>query len=78
MGLAILLIAGCTRGGDRVPTGTAGRPALVLADEPTATWIGQLHAEGRTVVLVTHDDEVAHTAGRRIRIEDGQIASDDG
>lgn len=64
-------------------------PPLLLADEPTGnldkrsgedvlTLFHELHAEGRTIVLVTHDDGVAKVADRRVRLEDGRIAEDDG
>ena len=36
----------------------------------------ELHQEGRTVVLVTHDDAVANYAAREVRLEDGRLASD--
>ncbi len=63
-------------------------PALILADEPTGNLdqasgaailelFQQLHRDGRTVVLVTHDERVAASAGRRIRMEDGRVVSDD-
>ncbi len=59
-------------------------PALILADEPTgnldssstADVLGlfeQLHDEGRTVVLITHEHDVAARAGRTIEIHDGQV-----
>jgi putative ABC transport system ATP-binding protein len=62
-------------------------PALLLADEPTGNLdsrasadvmalFDELHASGRTVVLITHDAEVAARARRVIRILDGQIRSD--
>jgi ABC-type lipoprotein export system ATPase subunit len=64
-------------------------PALILADEPTGNLdrasgaailalFHELHAEGRTVVLVTHDEHIAAVAERRVRLEDGRIVSDDG
>jgi putative ABC transport system ATP-binding protein len=60
------------------------QPELVLADEPTGALdsrtgrevmelIGELHEEGITIVLVTHDGAVAERSQRIIRIEDGQI-----
>lgn len=62
----------------------ANRPRLVLADEPTGELhsedkarvvelFARIHAEGRTVLVVTHDPEVAAVAQRRIEIRDGQI-----
>jgi putative ABC transport system ATP-binding protein len=59
-------------------------PALILADEPTGnldTAAGQevlgllreLHAAGRTIVLITHDAEVAAAATRQIHIRDGRL-----
>ena len=63
------------------------RPALLLADEPTGNLDSQtsaeilalfaeLHAEGVTVLLVTHDPGVAQHAERVVRIHDGRIAED--
>jgi len=63
-------------------------PPLLLADEPTGNLdsetgrailalIDELHADGRTVVLITHDRSVAEHAPRRIRIKDGIIESDE-
>ncbi|MGB5097812.1 MAG: MacB family efflux pump subunit [Porticoccaceae bacterium] len=62
-------------------------PRVVLADEPTGaldsrtsaelmTLLRQLHAEGRTIVLITHDAEVAAHAERIVRIADGRIVAD--
>jgi putative ABC transport system ATP-binding protein len=61
-------------------------PALLLADEPTGNLdshagsevIGifhELHAAGRTIVLITHDPDVAAVADRQIHIRDGRIAA---
>jgi putative ABC transport system ATP-binding protein len=63
-------------------------PALVLADEPTGNLdstasedvlglFAELHAAGRTVVLITHEAEVAARAARVIHIRDGRVASDE-
>ena len=66
----------------------AGRPRLVWADEPTGaldtetaasvmSLLHELHAEGLTLILVTHDPEVGKAAGRLIRMIDGAIVSDE-
>jgi putative ABC transport system ATP-binding protein len=66
-----------------------GSPALLLADEPTGSLdsrsgeqvmdvLREMHREGRTLVLITHDPEVAQAADRRIHIRDGLVASEDG
>ena len=63
-------------------------PSVVLADEPTGnldqaagavvmTMLEGLHAEGRTVILVTHDPAVAARARRRIRLAAGRVVSDE-
>jgi putative ABC transport system ATP-binding protein len=63
-------------------------PALILADEPTGnldTRTGQeimkllesLHEQGITVIIVTHDPEVAQVTGRRITLRDGLVESDE-
>jgi len=62
-------------------------PALILADEPTGNLdshstadvlrlFAELHDQGRTIVLITHESDVAESAQRIVRIFDGQIASD--
>jgi putative ABC transport system ATP-binding protein len=63
-------------------------PSLILADEPTGNLdsrstddvlriFEELNAEGRTVVLITHEDDVAARARRIIRLADGRIQSDE-
>jgi putative ABC transport system ATP-binding protein len=63
-------------------------PTLILADEPTgnldsvstAEVLGlfrELHEQGRTVVLITHERDVAAEADRTIRVLDGRIVGDD-
>lgn len=62
----------------------AGNPSVILADEPTGALdsktgkevldlLTKLHSEGNTVVLITHDNEIAGQAQRIIRLEDGHI-----
>src|SRR6201999_1981794 len=63
-------------------------PALVLADEPTGNLdstathdllglLDELHAMGRTLVVITHEDEVASRAMRVIHIKDAMIEADE-
>ena len=63
-------------------------PEIILADEPTGNLdsraglevisvFQRLHAEGKTVVLVTHDQEIAEHANRIIRIKDSKIVGDE-
>lgn len=60
------------------------RPSLILADEPTGNldsktseeimvMFRELHAQGNTIVLITHDNDVAKQAPRSIRIRDGRL-----
>jgi ABC-type lipoprotein export system ATPase subunit len=62
-------------------------PPLILADEPTGNLdtaasqevmsiLQQLHREGRTIILVTHDDAVASHASREVILRDGTISTD--
>lgn len=64
-------------------------PPVILADEPTGALDSQsgqdvmallkaLHAEGRTIILITHDEQVAAHAARIIRLHDGKIAEETG
>ncbi|MGN1204575.1 MAG: ABC transporter ATP-binding protein [Lachnospiraceae bacterium] len=65
----------------------AQAPPVILADEPTGNLdsgstkeimqiMKQLHEDGRTVILITHDNEIASQAKRIIKIKDGRIESD--
>ncbi len=67
----------------------AQAPPVILADEPTGNLdshstgevmeiLRKLHGEGRTVILITHDHEIAAQAERIIQIKDGHIESDSG
>ena len=64
-----------------------GHPAILLADEPTGNLdsktsreimalIDQLHDEGQTIIMVTHEADIAAHCERVIRLEDGKISSD--
>ena len=78
-------------GGERQRTAIAralaGRPALVMADEPTGNLdtatgaallelLHELHRDGTTIVVITHDQHVAAAMQRRIEIRDGRIIRD--
>ena len=65
----------------------AGNPAVILADEPTGAldsrtgrevlgMLQELHRQGNSVVLITHDNSIAVQAERIIRLEDGHIIYD--
>ncbi len=73
----------------RVAVGRAlvNKPSIILADEPTGNLdsktsveimnlFGEIHAAGNTVIMVTHEEEVAAHAHRVIRLRDGIIESD--
>ncbi|MBU2061899.1 ABC transporter ATP-binding protein [Flavobacterium frigidarium] len=63
------------------------KPSIILADEPTGnldsktsieimTLFNEIHAQGNTVILVTHEEEIAEYAHRVIRLRDGVVESD--
>ena len=65
----------------------AARPPIILADEPTGNLdtvsgreiikiLLELNSEGKTIILITHDMEIAQNASRIIEIRDGRIVSD--
>lgn len=63
-------------------------PLIILADEPTGNLdsksgaeilklFDELHSQGKTLIMVTHSDELAERTGRSIRLRDGQVESDE-
>jgi putative ABC transport system ATP-binding protein len=80
-------------GGERqrvaIARALVGRPAIVLADEPTGNLdsttsggivalIDELNAEGATIVVITHEHDIAARFPRQIALLDGRIVSDSG
>jgi len=80
-------LSGGQQGRVAVARAVVGEPDLILADEPTGNLdsvssaevlglLQEMHASGRTVVLITHDQDVAASAQRLIRLHDGRIVAD--
>jgi putative ABC transport system ATP-binding protein len=70
-----------------VARGLVTEPDLLLADEPTGNLdsastadilalLGDLHAAGRTIVVITHEPDVARRAQRTVRMLDGLVSGD--
>jgi putative ABC transport system ATP-binding protein len=62
-------------------------PAILLADEPTGNldsktayeimdFIKQLNKKGHTIILITHEDDIARYAKRLVRLKDGEVEGD--
>lgn len=86
-------LPGSMSGGQRQRVAVAraliAHPSIILADEPTGNLdtatseeimqlFGEIHASGNTVILVTHEEDIARYAHRIVRLRDGRIESDTG
>jgi putative ABC transport system ATP-binding protein len=80
-------LSGGQQGRVAVARAVVSEPDLILADEPTGNLdsassadvlglLAELHGAGRTIVLITHDSDIAATAQRVIRIHDGRLTED--
>jgi putative ABC transport system ATP-binding protein len=78
-------------GGERqrvaIARALVNRPSILLADEPTGNLdsttsaeimgvFGELHAQGQTVIMVTHEPDIAAHAARTVVLRDGRVESD--